>query len=70
MQTRKFEHFLAQLKTLTRRQRELQAFRGVASRYLSNYLGWRWAIDGGRIGTPEGLLRAALGAGRSAVPHT
>ena len=39
----------------------LQPFRGVASRYLSNYLGWRWALDGGRIGTPEGLLRAALG---------
>jgi len=39
----------------------LLPFRGVASRYLSNYLGWRWALDGGRIGTAEGLLRAALG---------
>jgi transposase-like protein len=39
----------------------LQPFRGVASRYLANYLGWRWALDGGRIGTSHGLLRAALG---------
>jgi hypothetical protein len=36
-------------------------FRGVASRYLGNYLGWRWALDGGRVKTPEALLRAALG---------
>ena len=28
----------------------------------ANYLGWRWALDGGRIATPEGMLRAALGA--------
>jgi transposase-like protein len=48
----------------------LLPFRGVASRYLPNYLGWRWALDGGRIATPESLLRAALGAGRAAVFHT
>ena len=36
-------------------------FHGVASRYLSNYLGWRWAIDGERISSAEVLLRAALG---------
>ncbi|KQQ91644.1 IS1595 family transposase [Massilia sp. Leaf139] len=48
----------------------LLPFRGVASRYLSNYLGWRWALDGGRIATPEDLLRAALGAGRSVRFHT
>lgn len=48
----------------------LMPFRGVASRYLANYLGWRWALDGGRIGTPEGLLRAALGAGQNAAFHT
>ena len=40
----------------------LSRFNGVASRYLPNYLGWRWALDGGRIATPEGMLRAALGA--------
>ena len=40
----------------------LQAFHGVASRYLTNYLGWRWALDGGRIKTPESLLRIAIGA--------
>jgi transposase-like protein len=40
----------------------LRHFNGVASRYLPNYLGWRWAIDGGRIGLPEMLLRSALGA--------
>ena len=39
----------------------LLPFRGVASRYLGNYLGWRWALDGQRIATPEALLRAALG---------
>ncbi len=38
----------------------LSRFHGVASRYLRNYLGWRWAVDGERIGTPEHLLRAAL----------
>ncbi len=39
----------------------LRPFRGVASRYLGNYLGWRWAIDGQRIVTPDALLRAAIG---------
>ena len=39
----------------------LLPFRGVASRYLDNYLDWRWALDGRRIATPEALLRAALG---------
>lgn len=48
----------------------LQAFHGVASRYLGNYLGWRRALDGGRIKTPDVLLRAALGAGRPAAFHT
>ena len=40
----------------------LLPFRGVASRYLDNYLGWRWTLDGQRIVAPDGLLRAALGA--------
>jgi transposase-like protein len=39
----------------------LQGFRGVASRYLPNYLGWRWALDGRRIDVPEQLLRIAIG---------
>ncbi len=39
----------------------LARFHGVASRYLPNYLGWRWALDGERITSPESLLRAALG---------
>jgi len=39
----------------------LLPFRGVASRYLDNYLGWRWALDRQRIATPEALLRSALG---------
>jgi transposase-like protein len=38
----------------------LQRFRGVASRYLPNYLGWRWALDGERIIFPEQLLRIAI----------
>jgi transposase-like protein len=40
----------------------LRTFLGVASRYLVNYLGWRYALDGGRIGTPAVFLAAALGA--------
>jgi hypothetical protein len=39
----------------------LTGFRGVASRYLANYCGWRWALDGQRIATPDAFLRAALG---------
>ena len=39
----------------------LARFYGVASRYLPNYLGWRWALDAQRITSPEWLLRAALG---------
>ena len=39
----------------------LRGFRGVATRYLPNYLGWRWAIDQARINSPEILLRAAIG---------
>jgi transposase-like protein len=48
----------------------LQPFRGVASRYLGNYLGWRWALDGGRVNNPDTLLRAALGVRRPAISHT
>jgi transposase-like protein len=40
----------------------LQPFRGVATRYLSNYLGWRWALDGKRVASPAHLLRLAIGA--------
>ncbi|WP_307728875.1 IS1595 family transposase [Massilia sp. IC2-477] len=39
----------------------LSRFHGVASRYLPNYLGWRWALDEERITEPEHLLRAAIG---------
>lgn len=40
----------------------LARFNGVASHYLPNYLGSRWAVDGERIDSPETLLRAALGS--------
>jgi len=40
----------------------LSHFRGVASRYLPNYLGWRRALDGGRVTSGEQLLRIAIGA--------
>jgi transposase-like protein len=40
----------------------LARFNGVASRYLPNYLGWQWALDGSRIASPERLLRAAVGS--------
>lgn len=39
----------------------LHHFRGVATAYLENYLGWRWAIDLDRINSAERFLRAALG---------
>ncbi len=43
----------------------LSRFNGVASRYLPNYLGWRWALDGERLAAPEGLLHRAI-----AIFHT
>lgn len=39
----------------------LSRFRGVASHYLPNYLGWQWALDGRRIRSAEQFLVAALG---------
>ena len=39
----------------------LRRFNGVATRYLTNYLGWCWAIDQERIHSPETLLKAAVG---------
>ena len=38
----------------------LARFHGVASRYLPNYLGWQWAVDGRRIGSADEMLRIAL----------
>ena len=38
----------------------LAPFHGVASRYLPNYLGWRRALDGGRIISTEQLLHIAI----------
>jgi transposase-like protein len=40
-------------------------FHGVATHYLPNYLGWRWAVDAQRIHSPETMLRAAIGV----FPH-
>ena len=39
----------------------LRHFNGVATCYLENYLGWRWAIDRLRIADAPRFLRAALG---------
>lgn len=39
----------------------ISRFHGVATRYLPNYLGWRWAVDCQRINSTDGLLRAAIG---------
>ena len=39
----------------------LARFRGVASRYLPNYLGWHRALDGGRVTSADQLLGLALG---------
>jgi transposase-like protein len=43
----------------------LAPFHGVATRYLHNYLGWRWVLDAKRIGSPEAMLNAAIGV----FPH-
>ena len=43
----------------------LRVFHGVATRYLPNYLGWRWILDARRILSRESLLRATLGT----FPH-
>jgi len=45
----------------------LASFRGVASRYLPNELGWRRALDGGRGRTAEQLLRMASGCIHSSL---
>lgn len=39
----------------------LSIFHGVATHYLPNYLGWRWALDKSRIDSPEVMLRATIG---------
>lgn len=41
-------------------------FHGVATHYLPNYLGWRWAVDAQRIASPITMLRAAIGV----FPHS
>ena len=38
----------------------LACFHGVASWRLPNYLGWHWALDGGRVTSVEQLLRIAI----------
>jgi len=55
-------HNVWKLNAYHRRFRQwLARFHGVASHYLPNYLGWRWALDGERIASPERFLRAAIG---------
>jgi transposase-like protein len=50
------------VKAYTARFRQwLGHFKGVATAYLRNYLGWRWAIDGDRIGSSPEFLRSAIG---------
>ncbi len=63
MQAASFRQWLARVAQLTRRRfrQWLARFNGVASRYLPNYLGWQWAVDGCRIGSAEAMLRIALG---------
>ena len=39
----------------------LMGFRGVASRHLPNYLGWRWALDGERVSSAAQLFCLAIG---------
>lgn len=39
----------------------IHRFHGVATHYLPNYLGWRRALDTGRLAEPNTLLLAAVG---------
>jgi hypothetical protein len=39
----------------------LAPFRGVASRYLPNYLSWLRALDGGKLTSADQLLGLAIG---------
>ena len=39
----------------------LAPFRGVSSRYLPNYLGWRRRPDGGKVTSADHLFRFAIG---------
>jgi len=39
----------------------LAPFRGVASRWLPNYLGWGRMLDGGKITSADQLFRHAIG---------
>jgi hypothetical protein len=60
----RFDTFLSQIAQLSRHwcaQLLSVPFHGLATRYLPNYLGWRWAIDQERIRSPETLLKAAIG---------
>lgn len=43
----------------------MSRFHGVATHYLPNYLGWRWAVDAQRIASPVTMLMAAIGV----FPH-
>lgn len=40
----------------------MSRFHGVATHYLPNYLGWRWAVDANRIKSPSIMLMAAVGS--------
>lgn len=65
MKAQAFERGRGQLVQLSREQRRrLLAILSPTvelDHYLPNYRGWRWALDGGRIGAPDVLLRAAIG---------
>ena len=52
----------------SRFRRWLVRFHGVASKYLPNYLGWHWAIDGERIGSQWDFIKAIFRC-KEPAPH-
>ncbi|GJI95945.1 hypothetical protein RugamoR57_26630 [Duganella caerulea] len=46
-------------------RQSLDRFHRVATHYLPNYLGWRWAADAHRISAPLDLLKTSVGV----FPH-
>jgi hypothetical protein len=54
------QQVLAVLHPAAGLDREIALRANAVSRWLPNYLGWHWAIDGGRVTSVEQLLRIAF----------
>ena len=54
------QQVLAVLHPAAGLDREIALRANAVSRWLPNYLGWHWAIDGGRVTSVEQLLHIAF----------